>query len=102
MAGGARSIAAALGGGLALIDFDGDGDLDLFVASPAGQRLFRNDGRNAWTDVTAASGVGGLSVSGVPMRTPAWPVAVASAKGIVAAPAAPSAASARAARSSKR
>ena len=67
MAGGARSIAAALGGGLALIDFDGDGDLDLFVASPAGQRLFRNNGRNAWTDVTAASGVGGLSVSGVPI-----------------------------------
>lgn len=52
------------GGGLALIDFDRDGDLDLFVpngatlADPArgpGARLFRNDGSLRFTDVTAAS-----------------------------------------------
>lgn len=54
------------GGGLALIDFDNDGDLDLFVpngstlADPErgpGARLFRNDGGLRFTDVTAASGI---------------------------------------------
>ena len=54
------------GGGLALIDFDGDADLDIFVpngatlADPAkgpGARLFRNDGGMRFTDVTAASGI---------------------------------------------
>src|SRR6185436_16589792 len=50
-------IAAGLGGGLTLIDFDGDGDLDVFAAAPGGSRLLRNDGRGAWTDVTAASGL---------------------------------------------
>ena len=52
------------GGGLALIDFDRDGDLDLFVpngatlADPAkgpGARLFRNDGGLRFSDVTDAS-----------------------------------------------
>jgi len=54
------------GGGLALIDFDDDGDLDLFVPGGAtldrvdagvGSRLFRNDGALRFTDVTAASGI---------------------------------------------
>jgi tetratricopeptide (TPR) repeat protein len=53
---GARALAAALGGGLTLIDFDGDGTLDLFVAAPDGQRLWRN-ARGSWTDVTAAAGL---------------------------------------------
>ena len=54
------------GGGLGLIDFDRDGDLDLFVPNGAtladpergpGARLFRNDGGLRFTDVTDASGI---------------------------------------------
>jgi len=54
------------GGGLALIDYDNDGDLDLFVPNGAyldapakgpGARLYENDGRMRFTDVTAASGI---------------------------------------------
>jgi hypothetical protein len=54
------------GGGLGLIDFDSDGDLDLFVPNGAtlaapeagpGARLFRNDGGLRFTDVTEASGI---------------------------------------------
>lgn len=61
-----RQILEVKGGGLALIDFDGDGDLDLFVPNGAtlddpehgpGARLFRNDGAMRFTDVTEASGI---------------------------------------------
>ncbi len=54
------------GGGLALIDFDRDGDLDLFVPNGAtlanpehgpGARLFRNDGKLRFSDVTTNSGI---------------------------------------------
>jgi cytochrome c-type biogenesis protein CcmH/NrfG len=62
-----RQIAAGLGGGLTLIDFDNDGNLDLFDASSAGQRLFRNDGRGNWTDVTAAAGLGSVPPGSVPV-----------------------------------
>ncbi len=55
--------APALGAGFG--DFDGDGDLDLFVSAyQAGtsgieipSRLFRNDGGNSFTDVTASIGL---------------------------------------------
>jgi hypothetical protein len=41
-------------------DYDGDGDLDLFVGEYMGSnRLYRNDGDFAFTEVTAAAGVGG-------------------------------------------
>ena len=54
------------GGGLALIDFDSDGDRDLLVPNGAtldepekgpGARLFRNDGGLKFTDVTLGSGI---------------------------------------------
>jgi len=56
---GAPALGAAFG------DYDGDGDLDLFVSAyQAGtsgieipSRLFRNDGGNSFTDVTAAIGL---------------------------------------------
>ncbi len=54
------------GGGLAVIDYDLDGDLDLFVPNGAtladvehgpGARLYRNDGALRFTDVTKATGI---------------------------------------------
>ncbi len=59
-------IPEAKGGGLALIDFDADGDLDVFVPNGAtlaapehgpGARLWENLGGLNWRDVTAASGI---------------------------------------------
>jgi hypothetical protein len=37
-------------------DFDGDGHPDLFVPQPGGCKLFHNDGKGHFTDVTARSG----------------------------------------------
>lgn len=54
---GASAIAVGLGGGLALIDIENDGTLDLFAATSDGQRLLRNGGQARWTDVTAISGL---------------------------------------------
>jgi tetratricopeptide (TPR) repeat protein len=39
------------------IDFDNDGDLDLYVSSPSGDRLMRNNLDGTWLDVTRAAGV---------------------------------------------
>jgi hypothetical protein len=57
-----------MGSGVALFDYDTDGDLDIFLANgnslappldPAVHSvLYRNDGNGAFTDVTAAAGVG--------------------------------------------
>ena len=47
----------ATGYGAGWADYDNDGDLDLFVANFGASKLFRNDGSDSFTDVTAASGV---------------------------------------------
>ena len=72
---GDRWFPEMMGAGAALLDFDGDGDLDLFLVqsgsldeaargSEPGDRLYRNDlvgspggGALHFTDVTAASGI---------------------------------------------
>ncbi len=51
-----------MGAGVALLDMDGDGDLDVYLVQSVGPgKLFRNDlvpgGKLAFTDVTAASGI---------------------------------------------
>lgn len=46
------------GSGVATGDYDGDGDLDLFVSNLGPDVLFRNDGDGTFTDVTASSGLG--------------------------------------------
>ena len=48
--------------GVSLGDIDGDGDSDLYVSQPSGlpNRLYRNDGGLAFTDITERSGTGAL------------------------------------------
>ncbi len=57
-------IAASLGGGVTLFDFDLDGDLDLFDITASGQCLYRNDG-GKFIDVSARSGALTSNVDGV-------------------------------------
>ncbi len=52
----ARELTAGLGGGQALVDTDGDGSLELVVASASGLRLYRRDGPR-WFDDSEASGL---------------------------------------------
>jgi hypothetical protein len=61
-----REILEVNGGGIGLLDIDGDEDLDVFLAIGAtlddptggpGSRLFRNDGGLRFTDVTADAGI---------------------------------------------
>ena len=54
--------------GATAVDYDGDGDLDLFVTRYSQpDKLLRNEGDRTFTDVTAAAGIGGHStVSPVP------------------------------------
>jgi hypothetical protein len=47
----------AYGMGAAVGDYDGDGDLDLFVTAFGPETLFRNNGDGTFSDVTASAGV---------------------------------------------
>ncbi|MFN0058873.1 MAG: CRTAC1 family protein [Planctomycetota bacterium] len=73
-ASGRRYLVETMGSGVGLLDFDTDGDLDVFLlqgaplAAPAvqpannsaalGNRLFANDGAGNFTDISAACGLG--------------------------------------------
>jgi len=61
--GGSQSVVDVFGGGMTALDFDGDGDQDLFVVGPRGARLLRNDG-GTFVDVTRTAGLDALSRSG--------------------------------------
>jgi hypothetical protein len=52
-------IVETTGSGIALVDYDNDGLLDIFVVSGKGgsNRLYHNDGRDRFTDVTEAAGL---------------------------------------------
>lgn len=61
-----RHILEVNGGGIALFDFDRDGDLDLFLANGStldrtergeGSRLYVNDGKGSFQDVTSKVGI---------------------------------------------
>lgn len=54
---GFRRVAIATGERVVPLDYDSDGDLDLYVSSKDGDRLLRNNLDGTWTDVTAASGL---------------------------------------------
>ncbi len=45
--------------GLTFVDYDHDGDLDLYVSRPGSNVLFRNNGNGTFTDVTEATGLRG-------------------------------------------
>ncbi len=49
---------AAYGMGAACGDYDGDGDVDLYVTNVGPNVLYRNDGDGTFTDVTEESGTG--------------------------------------------
>ncbi len=56
-----RFILETTGSGAAFIDYDNDGLLDIFLVSGDGglSRLYHNDGKGRFTDVTAKVGLGG-------------------------------------------
>src|SRR5581483_5065690 len=66
-----RDLAASLGGGVTLFDYDDDGDLDLFVTSATSQKLYRNDG-GKFVDVSEAAGLA---------KTPANTIGIAAVAG---------------------
>ncbi len=57
--GEARLDKTAFGMGVAVGDYDNDGDPDLYVTGLGGNALYRNDGRGHFDDVTAEAGARG-------------------------------------------
>ena len=66
---GKRYIVESVSAGLALFDYDGDGDIDIYFLNgaalpgavferPPGNALYRNDGNWSFTDVSEQSGLG--------------------------------------------
>jgi len=58
------------GSGVAVLDFDGDGDEDLFAGDGVRSILYENDGRGCFTDVTESAGLAhsrenGIAATGV-------------------------------------
>jgi FG-GAP-like repeat/ASPIC and UnbV len=51
--------------GAAVLDFDGDGREDLFLAGGDGNRLYRNRGDGTYEEVTQKAGVGGQEGEGI-------------------------------------
>jgi len=53
-------MAEITGSGGAFVDYDNDGDLDLFMTHLVTETntLYRNDGHGSFTDITMASGLG--------------------------------------------
>ena len=52
-----RRVPIPAGEQVTLVDVDADGDLDIYVSSPAGDHLMRNNLDGSWLDVTVASGL---------------------------------------------
>jgi hypothetical protein len=51
-----RELVPAMGGSIAVADFDRDGNPDFFVAEPGGASgLYRGDGRGGYRDITASA-----------------------------------------------
>lgn len=84
---GQRFLIESMSAGLALVDYDSDGDLDIYFlngaaiqneeAHHAANALYRNDGQFHFTDVTAEAGVGdtgmGLGVTCGDFDNDGWP-----------------------------
>jgi Tfp pilus assembly protein PilF len=54
---GFRKTPLPPGDRLTVLDFDADGDLDVYVSAKSGDRLVRNNLDGSWTDATAGSGL---------------------------------------------